>query len=109
MKSTYFAIATAIFCLFYIGLHISFMEGARFEKNNSICIGEFELTKIQEGTQFFDKIYQMQQKEVESLRKKLEKETSSLSSCYNSNYNLKSVLSTPPENKFTSSGKQIEE
>ncbi len=107
MKLSHFTIAFILFCLVYVALHVAFMEGALFEKRNKVCAGTFELQQVSKSTEFFDKIYEMQQKEVDSLRKKLEKETSSLSSCYNTNYNLKSVLSTP-ENEFTDEGKQIE-
>ena len=112
MKSTYFAITCAAFSVFYVGLHVSFMAGALFEKKNTVCVQPFELTRIQESTKFFNDIYRLQEKEVKDLReevidlrKKLGKGSSELSSCYNKNFELKTSV---PENKFNKKGKQIE-
>ena len=92
MKHIHITILILLFCLFYIGLHISFLEGALFERENNICVSNFSLNKIQESTVFFDKIYQMQQIEVVELRKKVEEQTKNLSSCYHKNSKLQEEI-----------------
>ena len=87
---THFIIAVIITSLFYLSLHLAFLEGALVERKSKICVGTFELSKIEESTKFFNDIYSLQQEEVKILRSKIEQNIKDLSACYNKNTKLQS-------------------
>lgn len=75
------------------------MEGAIFERKNNVCVGSFELSKIQESQSFFKDIYKMQDEEIKILREKVEKNVRDLSGCYNKNWKLQTENDTLLLNK----------
>ena len=88
--TTHFIIAVMIVSLFYLGLHLAFLEGSLVERKRKICVGTFELSKIEESTRFFDNIYKLQKDDIEKLREQVEQEIKNTAACEKRNYKLKS-------------------